>query len=79
MRPFGVFVAQPFERLLYLAAALPCSQDHLAVITANAEIEPKSNRSQPIARSCTRTSCATITADFSPRCFRSTSVTFVGH
>ncbi len=36
---------------------------------------PTSKRSQPIARSCTRTSRSTITADFSPRFLRSVSVT----
>ena len=48
------------------------------IISPASRLIPMSKCSQLIARSWNRTSRSTITADFSPRLFRSASVTFVG-
>lgn len=73
MSALRVLVAKPLDRVLDLDDALPFSQNHFTGVRPDAEFEALA----PIARSCTRTSRSTMAADFSPRYFRSTSVTIV--
>src|SRR5713226_3870306 len=70
MRALAVLVTQPFDCLLDLDGALPFSENHLAGVAPDAKIKALA----AIARSWARTSRSTITADFSPRFFRSASV-----
>ncbi len=71
MSALGVFVTKPFDGCLDIENALPFLQESSR---RPSRLIPMSKRSQPIARSWTRTSRSTITTDFSARCLRSTSI-----